>query len=115
MDKRRYQRLPREVTVDITYVDPVSKECREVERSCSRNLSAVGLLVVSDKKLDLGSAVDLQFYLPDSPERLALKAKVVRIEELVEGEIFDLGLEFLEIDDVTLAKINAFVMHESEE
>jgi hypothetical protein len=46
---------------------------------------------------------------------LKLEAYVVRIEELVKGQPYDIGLEFREIDDLTLAKINALVIHESAE
>ena len=115
MEKRRYQRLPREIALNITYNDPATKERKEVERSCSRNLSALGLLVTTDKKLDIGSQVHVEFYLPDSPEYMTLNANVVRVEELVKDELYELGLEFIDIDDLTLAKINALVIHDSGE
>ncbi len=115
MEKRRYQRLPREVAVDITFMDPASKKRREVERSCSRNLSAVGLLVTTDKKLETGSTVEVKFYLPDSPEEAVLTARVVRVEELVKDKFFDIGLEFTNVDDLTLARINAVVIQDSTE
>jgi hypothetical protein len=115
VEKRRYQRLPREVAVDITYLDTATKKRTEVERSCSRNLSAVGLLVTTDKKLEPGKTVEVRFYLPDSPEEAVLTARVVRVEELVSGEFYDIGLEFTNVDDLTLAKINALVMQDSTE
>ena len=113
MEKRRYQRLPREIAVDIFYIDSLTKEKREIERACSRNLSAVGLLVTTDKKLDLGANVRVEFYLPDSPELFSLNAKVIRAEELVHDKFFDLGLEFTDIDDTTLAKISALVLQDT--
>ncbi len=115
MEKRRYQRLSREVTVDINYVDPATKEDKEVERSCSRNLSAVGLKVTTDHKLDVGHAVEVKFYMPDSDERLTLRANVVWVEELVENQFYDMGLEFIDIDDKTVEKINTLVEQASPE
>jgi len=113
VEKRRYQRLPKEVAVDLSYVDPQTRQIKEIERSCSRNFSAVGLLITTDKKLELASTVKLEFYLPDSPELFTLTAKVVRVEEIVENEFFDIGIEFTDIDDLTLAKISALVISES--
>ena len=115
MEKRRYQRLPREIAINISFQDPATKERKEVERSCSRNLSALGLLVTTDKKLEIGSSVHVEFYLPDSPEYMTLNAHVVRVEEVVEDQIYEIGLEFREIDDLALAKINAIVIHDSGE
>jgi hypothetical protein len=115
VEKRRYQRLPREVAVDITYLDSATRKRREVERSCSRNLSAVGLLVTTDKKLEPGSVVEVKFYLPDSPEEAVLTARVVRVEELAKDKFYDIGLEFTNVDDITLAKINAVVIQDSTE
>jgi c-di-GMP-binding flagellar brake protein YcgR len=115
VEKRRYQRVSREVTVDINYVDPSTMEDREVERSCSRNLSAVGLKVTSDQKLEVGHAVEVKFYMPDSEERLTLRANVVWVEELVENKFYDMGLEFIDIDDKQIEKINSLVVEASQE
>ena len=115
MEQRRYQRLAREVAVDITYVDPATEKQEELERSCSLNLSALGLLVATDKKLDIGSVVNVKFYLPDSPEEVNVTANVVRVEELVKDKFYDIGIEFVDIDDLTLAKINALIIQESAE
>ena len=113
MEKRRYQRLPREVAVDISYIDPATREEKEVERSCSRNISALGLLVLSDQNIEIGSLVRIEFDLPESPEHVAVQAKVVRIEEIAAGKLYDIGIEFVDIDDLTLAKINAIVIQDS--
>ena len=115
MEKRRFQRLPREVAVDITYIDPATHKRREVEHSCSRNLSAVGLLVTTDKKLEPGSIVDVDFYLPDSSEEIILTARVLRVDEIVKDKFFEIALEFTNVDDVTLAKINAVIVQDSSE
>jgi c-di-GMP-binding flagellar brake protein YcgR len=112
MDRRRYQRLPREVAVDITYVDPATNKRKEVERSCSRNLSAVGLLVTADHRFNVGDTVEVKFYLPGSPECLRLNARVVRVEEVAREQFYDLGLEFLEIDKAALARINSLANQE---
>jgi c-di-GMP-binding flagellar brake protein YcgR len=113
LEKRRYQRLPREVAVDITYIDPATREEKEVERSCSRNISALGLLVLSDQNIEIGSLVRVEFDLPDSPEHVTVQANVVRVEEITAGKLYDIGLEFVDIDDLTLAKINAVVLQDS--
>ena len=113
MEKRRYQRLAREVAVDIKYIHPDTKEWEEIDRSCSRNLSALGLLVIADTKLDLGSLVQLDFFLPDSSEHIVVSGRVVRVEELEGGQYYDVGLEFVNIDDLTLAKINALVIQDT--
>jgi len=115
VEKRRYQRLPREIAVDITYLDPATRKRREVDRSCSRNLSAVGLLVTTDRKLEPGCTIEVKFYLPDSPEEVILTARVVRVKELVKDKFYDLGLEFTSVDDLTLARINAVVIQDSTE
>jgi Tfp pilus assembly protein PilZ len=113
VEKRRYQRLAREVAVDIRYMDPDTKEWEEVSKSCSRNLSALGLLVTTDRRLELGDMVHLDFFLPSSPEHIKVRGRVVRVEELVGGEYFDIGLEFVNLDDLTLAKINALVIQDT--
>ena len=115
MEKRRYQRLSREVVVDITYPNPLTGEKREIERSCTRNLSAVGLMVTTDQKLEVGHAVEVKFYMPDSDERFAMHARVLWIEELVEDKFYNMGLEFINIDDGTTAKINSLVKKASQE
>ncbi len=112
MERRRYQRLAREVAVDITYIDPVSKERTEVERSCSRNISALGLLVTTDKKFEVGDTVAVKFHLPGSPEDMSTGARVIRVEEIIEDQFYDIGLEFTVVDDATLNKVNQFVLKE---
>ena len=115
MERRRYQRLLREVAVDVTYKDSSSKRIVAVERSCTRNISAIGLLVVADKMFGVGENVNVQFFLPNSEEEVKASARIVRVEEIVEKEAYELGLEFSGIDETAMSKINKIVIKELSE
>ena len=112
MERRRYQRLSREVAVDVTYRDPSSRRLVTVERSCTRNISAIGLLVIADRKFVIGDRVNVQLFLPNSDEEVKAEARITRIEEIVENEVYELGLEFADMTEEAMSKINEIITRE---
>ena len=100
-DRRAFQRLTSKV--NITYkIYKSQEELRKrgfklEEFSVTKDISAGGLLFVSNESLAIGWILELKIELPDGEEPVACLARVVRTEELEEKRQYDIGVCFLDI------------------
>lgn len=105
--RRRFKRLPLDIDVQF-------KSAKE-ETFCHGkvlNLSAVGVMVFTDKKAyPLGEIMDLKLMLMPKPGTLELKAKVAwLVEKELQPHIYPgMGMEFYQLDTETQKKIVQFV------
>ncbi len=75
----------------------------------SRNISATGMLIESDKRLAEGSRMSCIFYLPNA-RKVQVTGKVVRIHEQAPGdEEFQYGLMFMDVTPETRQLLIDFV------
>ena len=100
-ERRRYPRL-KGATVEYTVVDKAHLR----EMSFTEDISAVGIRMLASEELKLDMLLNLKIYLPNFPEAIAATGKVVWTrrssflrKEGAQGEHFDIGIEFVDIDD----------------
>jgi DNA-binding response OmpR family regulator len=78
----------------------------------SRNLSASGILLETDKSLARGDTIKCSFFLPDM-DRIEADCSVVRVDKPSEGVHF-YGAEFVQLDANQTELVNTFILRERE-
>lgn len=79
--------------------------------SFARNLSASGIQFHCQEKLVPASTIELTINFPDSLIPIKLLAKVVWAKELKKIGGFDVGAQFINIDEETAAFINNKILN----
>jgi Tfp pilus assembly protein PilZ len=78
-----------------------------------KNISAAGICIVVDEDLEIGAILSLRVYLPDNDAPIYTKGRVIWKSEFKIGygskPSYDIGVEFLEIDDEDKDKIFQYV------
>ncbi|MFH1753582.1 MAG: ATPase, T2SS/T4P/T4SS family [Candidatus Omnitrophota bacterium] len=77
--------------------------------SVTKNLSAGGLLFVSNFPLPVGSVLELKIELPDAEPPVQCLGRVVREEETNMDKSYDIGLYFLDITSANRARIKKYI------
>lgn len=112
-ERRVYSRLSREIP--LRYKAYKSQEelfkgsITTEQLSLTKNISAGGLLFVSDKHLVIGSFLELIIELPDKQDPIKCLAKVLRVEEVPQDSRYDIGICFLDIAGADRLRLNNFV------
>ena len=78
----------------------------------SRNLSATGIFLETDKSLARGDIVNCSFFLPDA-ERIRTNCRIVRVNK-GEDSKHAYGAEFMEFDDYQRKTIDDFIQSQRE-
>jgi c-di-GMP-binding flagellar brake protein YcgR len=97
VERRRYIRL--EVPLKITYTIP---ELHKVYTTVAKNISADGIRFESQEKgLKESSIIELKIEIPNIPSAVHIKGRVIWKSKLTleDGAPFDVGVEFIEIED----------------
>jgi anti-sigma B factor antagonist len=104
--RRRFKRLPLDIEMGLR-----PKSEKEFHTVKLLNISAIGMLVFSDKVYPLGEVLDVRLSLKPIIEDLELHAKVVwLVEKNIQPQIYPgLGLEFCNLDPKIQEKILVFV------
>ena len=107
-EKRRFSRLP--VITDVRC--SITSTCGEESiTGSSRDLSAGGIGVVLQTRYDIGSMLEMNFHLPNTPQKMNLHGRISWVDEFAVGpdKAFDTGIEFLDIDSEDLRMIDESV------
>ncbi len=104
--RRRFKRLP--LDIDVAFKGNSESEFRQGK---VLNLSAVGMLVFSDKVYPLNEIVEARLKLLPDPGQLDIYTKVVwLVQKELQPQIYPaMGLEFYQLDSVMQEKIAEFV------
>ncbi len=73
------------------------------------DVSDGGILVETGEELQAGEVVDLQFFLPGSPEKIATRGRVVRVLKKDGDADAEVGFEFVQLEDAGRERIRRFV------
>ncbi len=82
---------------------------RPEEFSITRNLSAGGLLFISNESLPFGSILELNVDLPVAQETVQCLSRVVRVSESERKGMFDIAVCFLDLTGAQRAKLEQYV------
>jgi Tfp pilus assembly protein PilZ len=80
----------------------------------TKNISQGGACIIAYEELKLGDLLDLKIHLPDSKEEIKVIGKVAWCKEFSigneqKGKRFDVGVEFVGLNDNTFEKINKYL------
>ncbi|MFA4842719.1 MAG: anti-sigma factor antagonist [Candidatus Omnitrophota bacterium] len=105
--RRRFKRLP--LGIDFEFKPKLTSD--SYSHGKLLNLSAVGMLVFTEKIYPLGEILDIRLSLMPKPGLLEVKAKVVwLVQKEIQPQIYPgMGLEFYELDSAMQGKIVEFV------
>jgi type II secretory ATPase GspE/PulE/Tfp pilus assembly ATPase PilB-like protein len=118
-ERRVYSRLSRKINIRYRVFkssDELIKRGYAPEQlSITRNVSAGGLLFVSDSLLPIGAVLEFKIELPDSSKPVESLARVVRIEEIEPEKSYNIAVCFLDITGADRARLNKYVEAEMKE
>jgi len=115
-DKRAYTRLSCEANLRYkvfkSQQDLMKRGFNPEQLSVTKDISAGGLLFVSNEPVTIGSILELKIELPDSKEPIECLARVVRIEEREADQNYNIAVCFLDITGAQKARMNKYVKTE---
>ena len=108
-ERRKFPRLSLGANVKYSVVKINSSQ----DDVSMKNISAAGICIVADEDLEIGAILSLRVYLPDNDAPIYTKGRVIWKSEFKIGygskPSYDIGVEFLEIDDEDKDKIFQYV------
>lgn len=112
-DKRVYPRLDLQAHVSYKLVkteELATKGAFSPEGdSASKNISAGGLLLITTESLPVGTILELKIELPDGQKPIECLARVVRVEQTSQENIFDTAVCFLDLTSSQRARLDNFI------
>ncbi len=92
----------------VSYIDVTTKEAKS-DITQTRNISAGGILFTTDKKFPAGAMLRVKLKLPDTPDYIDIKVRVVGSHQLVKGILYDTRVKFIRIREEDRAFIRKMV------
>jgi hypothetical protein len=77
----------------------ILEESDNADISQTKNLCLGGMLLTTNRQLNMGMNIALEIRLPFDPNPIMLIGKVVESREIIKDLIYDTRLEFLAIDE----------------
>jgi hypothetical protein len=75
----------------------------------TKNISAGGLLFVSNFPLPVGSIIELKLELPDVEPPVQCLSRIVRVEETDVDKVYEIAVHFLDITSAGRARIKKYI------
>jgi len=97
IEKRREKRLDEENKV-VLHVLSENESLEESFYSFSKDISVGGLRIMTDSPLPVKTRVKMEIALSDSKRLVSGIAEVRWIKSLFDDEVFEMGLEFVDLD-----------------
>lgn len=98
-ERRRDPRVSEENKVILSLIPNGSPQGpKEVYYSLTKDVSLGGVRIMTDAPLAVGSRVRIELTLAKSRKRIRAVVRVRWVKELFGEDVFDMGLEFVEID-----------------
>ncbi|MDI6844557.1 MAG: PilZ domain-containing protein [Candidatus Saccharicenans sp.] len=98
MEKRREKRLDEENKVVLYVLGESGQPQEESFYSFSRDISVGGLRIMTDQPLPVKTRVRLEIALSETKKLITGIAEVRWVKSLFDEEVFEMGLEFIELD-----------------
>lgn len=98
-NKREFKRIPLDHIIKTTVIDKEHlKQYYSYNAAKARNISISGILFESKEKAAISSLIEIEIKIPGLGENIKALGKVIRIEELKEDKLYDIGISFERID-----------------
>lgn len=110
-EKRIYPRLKKEIHIYYRLFPP--QEAQEALReSFTKDISAGGLLFEFSSSIPVESIIEVTIELSDNDEPIVCLARVIRIETITEGSLYDIAICFLDICSRDKERLNKYYIRE---
>jgi hypothetical protein len=107
--KREYVRVYDEFSVRLVKKDDKSvKDTLEINTSKSINISAKGILVNTDEKLDVGTIISITFIKPNSFDFFKGTGKVLRVEE-DSDKTYKVAINFMDLSPEDMRTLDYYI------
>jgi len=118
MERRTFRRLNSKVNLRFKVFksedELIKRGFKPEQLSVTKNISASGLLFISDEPISIGSILEVKIELPNGEEPIECLAKVVRIEESLENKNYNVAVCFLDITGAQRTRMNKYIEAEVE-
>lgn len=94
MEKRKFVRIKSDFCV---WYQTIDEDDVSFGRPQSKDISAGGILLEMEDAERVGATIIMKFKIPSNENEINAKGRVVRVHRL-EGQKFEIGIEFTEID-----------------
>jgi c-di-GMP-binding flagellar brake protein YcgR len=112
-EKRRYKRVKDALNIRIKKLATGHRPAALLTVR-SINLSATGILFKHSEQLELGQIINLKFLHPGSFDFFEGDARVVRIESSNKKDCYEIGVEFIDLHETDLKKLDYYLSPEEE-
>ena len=95
-EKRKYPRIEAKIKV-------VFPSLQDLKMEYTRNISAGGIFLKTNRQLDSNAEIDLVLHMPETNKELHVKGRVVRVMSMTnpqnpETQLYGVGIRFLKIE-----------------
>ncbi|MEK6814860.1 MAG: PilZ domain-containing protein [Nitrospirota bacterium] len=112
-ERRRFKRLPESFRVE--WAEVAFGSGRKKAASETKDVGAGGLLIESSEPYGIGTVLNLKISVPEwkkfrpgflrydwtsAPEPLVALGRVVRVEEILSGRLYEIGVAFTGMDEI---------------
>jgi hypothetical protein len=109
-DRRMFPRF--NLLVDVSIAKRASSE--KEQTFASKNISQGGVCIITFEKPDMGDLMDLRIRLPGKKDEIKTIGKVTWVKEVSIGPLqktkrFEVGLEFVGLNDTTFGEFNKYL------
>jgi len=105
-ERRKFARI--DGTFVVSYTDITTQE-RKSDISQTKNISLGGILFTTDKVFSSGAILKLRLRLPDAPDYINIKVRVVESRQRVKGLLCETRAKFISIREEDKAYISKVV------
>jgi len=115
LEKRKYTRAEKLFSLELQVKPDEDQRTTSGDwnMASADNLSAGGAFFYYNKDLKIGSLVDLRMFVPESKTSLYGVGKIIRVKKNIKPSIYDIAVEFTEIDEQTREIIEKFAIKSS--
>ncbi|MDP3731808.1 MAG: ATPase, T2SS/T4P/T4SS family [Candidatus Omnitrophota bacterium] len=115
-DRRAYIRLDSKINLRFrvfeSQADLIKRGFTPEQLSVTKDISAGGLLFVSDELIPVGAILELKIELPNGEESVECLARTVRVEEVVPQKHYNIAVCFLDITGAQRGRLNKYIEEE---
>jgi Tfp pilus assembly protein PilZ len=112
---RKKQRLTEEDDIKISVLSAVENIPQEkIDYRYSKDISASGLRIQGNVLLPLGTLLIINLTLRNLQETLTLNGKVQWNKTIIENEIYEAGVEFMDVPEDVAKKIEDYIVWKQE-
>ncbi|MCK4829440.1 PilZ domain-containing protein [bacterium] len=111
-ERRKFVRINAKVSVSYMFYEDMMTAVKDLPEKggiSSSNLSMSGILFETDKAIPISSIIKLNINLPDTHEPVESLVRVLRVEEIMRDEKYEIGAAFVRISEESRAKLKHFI------